>query len=511
MFWCVSVSISILSFAFTANADTIQAANCSRSAVGTAVASALEGDVVLLPAGDCDWSANLTITKGITLRGQGAGATIIRDSVPAGSNPMAVLTLAPPANQILRVTGIEFRAGSRMTTSGVGVLNLVGVNTDRRRVRVDNCRFDTLRAYAIRVDGALGVFDHNVVLFNISAGAAYILHTNWDGASLGDGAAVAANQFGTDQFFFFEDNVITYTGTAHATGIEAEGGSRYVVRYNTITKANLGGHGTESGGRYRSTRAVEIYNNVWIGSDGGGAITYFRGGVGLVHDNAIYGFQGAKTPMLLLNNRNTGSFTVWGGADGTNPWDVNVPGGPFARGTVVSASPLTVTVAGTPWSANQWSGYSIKRTTNVGNLVGNNFSEIASNSSNKITFAAASQNGNLQFSVGDSFEIWKVSQAFDQPGRWGGALLSAVVPSPPPTNTQATSPWYQWNNLICPTSPPTVGCSNGVGVDFQAVHKTIRAGEHYVNGTQAPSYTPYTYPHPVVRIPSAPANPHLVR
>jgi hypothetical protein len=169
-----------------------------------------------------------------------------------------------------------------------------------------------------------------------------------------------------------------------------------------------------------------------------------------------------------------------------------------------------VSVAGTPWASNQWASYVVKRTTNIGNLGGNTFSEIVGNTANTLSYTTAIQGGNLQFTPGDTFQIWKVSQAMDQVGRSGGPNLNGVT-TPTPTvgwNTQTTSPWYEWNNTR----------DGGININFESDALVIRPNEHFFNNVVRPGYTPYTYPHPLTQgaappppPPSQPAAPTNVR
>lgn len=60
---------------------TINAASCELTDVTRAVDLASDGNTVVIPPGICTWSATLTVTKAITLQGQGIGSTIFIDNV----------------------------------------------------------------------------------------------------------------------------------------------------------------------------------------------------------------------------------------------------------------------------------------------------------------------------------------------------------------------------------------------------------------------------------------------
>jgi hypothetical protein len=61
-------------------ATTINARSVAYADVAAAVALARDGDTVIVPAGTADWSATLTVTKGIKIQ----GATTLADTSGAG-------------------------------------------------------------------------------------------------------------------------------------------------------------------------------------------------------------------------------------------------------------------------------------------------------------------------------------------------------------------------------------------------------------------------------------------
>lgn len=71
---------------FSANAATL-ASNGSRADVQARINSAVNGDIVTIPAGTFTWTSTVTITgKAIQLRGEGAGRVVARIAAPNGSN-----------------------------------------------------------------------------------------------------------------------------------------------------------------------------------------------------------------------------------------------------------------------------------------------------------------------------------------------------------------------------------------------------------------------------------------
>jgi hypothetical protein len=438
----------------------------------------LNGDTITIPAGSFTWSTRVNVTKAITLQGAGMGQTIIKDAVQSG--PLLQGTLV--ANNLTRITGIEFQNGGRTGNELGGVLKFTGSNTNGSQFRMDNCKFDDLNGMLV-FDTVIGVIDHNTIIRATKNGDSIVVYDNfWNGRTLGDGAWADATQFGTDRFLFIEDNVFRNDGDGQPGICDSYAGARFVVRHNQIFDRTVETHGTESNGRARGTRAVEVYNNTYIGSDRNRFLGRMRSGVILFHDNTATGYWTGNTCFTLNTYRAQDVFAPWGGADGTSQWDKN--SGPFYSGTASARGNHTVSVSGSPWTTNQWVGYTIRR--DAGGSPG--FAEIASNTANTITFNGGIF-GSLNFNAGDTFKIYHVDQAVDACGRAKGSLISGNPPARPSGwNDQVTEPCYQWNNVAGGTQQ----------IKFDRGNLVIRPGEHYFENTPMPGYSPYVYPHPLV-------------
>ena len=498
---CAALVVGIL---FTVlgrvEAATVNAASPSFADVSTAIALAAKGDTVVIPAGTATWTNTLTITKAITLQGAGVGVTVIRDGVQSGK----LIQWSLPAGLPSRLTGIEFQDGGRSTYANApgGILHIDGHNTDGSSFRFDHCKWNDLNG-PIVPDTVIGVFDHNTFIRNTRDFQQYIYGSRWnDQGTYGDGSWVAPIGFGSSQFLFIEDNTITNTGGGTALFTDALAGARFCLRHNTVNNAFFGDHGTESGGRIRGSRAMEVYNNVYHGSNNtgyppGGA----RSSTALFHDNTMDSGYGQQ--WILNVYRSDSRFPVgynglaFGGATGMNRWDVNDPT-TFFSGTAASAvSPpaadasATVTVSGSPgWSTNQWVNYTL---VNLSAGTGFNFGRIRSNTANTITYATGDYERGMGFAGGNSLQIHKVIQAIDAPGRGGGSLIDPANPQPTPpagwNNQNSNEPNYSWNNTW--NNAPSANT-------FLAHYPYTRAGEHYFDNTSMPGYTPYIYPHPLV-------------
>jgi hypothetical protein len=508
-----------------AQATIINAASPSFVDVATAIASAVDGDTVVVPAGTADWTSTLTITKGITLIGAtttsgdhratmtATDQTIVQDDTPRPNGQ--IIIVSSTAGNNFRLSGFTFTKGTTTTQGYSGSIVLKGTS---HTVRVDHCHFlnlvgnHTIQTY----DWVYGVLDHNIFDTN-SAATAYVQHDAYGGGVGGDKAWVDGPQFGTANFLFFEDNFFNNSTAVSTIGaLDGIGGGRWVVRYNKFHNCFAGGHGTETVAR--GTRAEEQYNNNfnWSVSAIGGSL---RSGTMLSHDNTWDGITGA-VPRFLQAFRTFITLPPFAGASGANPWDLNdtegngtnVPGhAPFlyASGTHTGASATTILTDSTKsWTINKWAGYTVLNTTI--NQVG----LITSNTNNTITYELyPSSGGPLKFNTGDTYQIHRLLVALDSPGRGAGDLLTRVGGnnSDPVNSTtgtiawphQASEPCYSWNDIYTPTNT-LLGLQGGTG-------SILKSGVDYFNSATKPAalsgYTPYTYPHPLVSgTPSAPTN-----
>ncbi len=483
-----------------ASGSIINAASVSEADVTTAIAAASNGDTVVIPAGTATWTSKLTITKAITLRGNGIGNTIIRDG---GTSTQMILWALPSG--FSRITGIEFQNGGRspFAYGPSGVIRIEGKNNNGSSFRFDNNKWENVQGVIVP-DSVIGVFDHNTV--NLINAWLYIYGGLWDGDSYdrGDGSWHAGITFGDANWLFIETNTVSSSdGIIHAVE-DAYGGARFVLRDNALYNMKVSVHGTESSARYRGGLAADIYDNVWTGSNANSILGEMRSGVTIFHDNSIDGYQNAAHLDLAIHRAKL-PFSPWGGADGKNSWDVNDttnhtgngygggPSGLSATGTANGASSgltVNVTHSGT-WSTNQWAGYSVTRTTNLGGLSTLTYSEIQSSTSTSITYSDNDSYGTpaLAFTNGDSMEIYRVIYALDQPGRTGGAVIASVASPTPPAgwNDQISTPCYSWNNTEV----------TGPNAYFSPTVKILQSGRDYYNETSMPGYTEYTYPHPL--------------
>src|SRR5438128_4509740 len=288
---CVSALVSlattlILALPRPAGATTVNANSTSLSDVAGAIASATNGDVVSIPGGTVTWTRTLAVRKGITIQGAGVGVTIIKDSVQNGRLIDWVLAAGYPS----RLTGIEFQDGGRINSAGApgGVIHVDGPNTDDSTFRLDNSKWTDVNGSPV-FDTVIGVIDHNTLLTDKFGNAIYIYGTHWNGADFGDGSWAAPTNYGSSQFLFIEDNAFAHSQQSLHSATDAYAGARFVVRHNSIFNGVVANHGTESTGRARGARAMEVYNNTYTGTNLNRFVGGSRSGGVLFHDNDVSG------------------------------------------------------------------------------------------------------------------------------------------------------------------------------------------------------------------------------
>src|SRR6266480_4007929 len=417
---------------------------------------AVDGDTIMVPAGTFSWTARLNITKGITIQGATtisgpAGnptindGTIIRDDTPRTGSGVGIIAVTLNPSQSFRLTGVTFaRGSSTQITTGLGIIELSSRGaTPNMSMRIDHCHFASLyQGRLIYIGGwVYGVADHNVMECIGNTVPFFVIHGAYGGANQinGNGSWADYPWYGTEKFFFIEDNtIIRYNNTVANSLVDCDHGGRWAVRHNYLQDVIPSGHGTE-GGATRGQRVSEFYDNtvhMTVEWGGGGQ----RSGTSMWHDNTYIGRpsdNGNHCNLPNFRETSTRGHPVWGIADGTSPWDVNdtegngtyVEGHPpylFASGsattgTTISGPQATFSDSTKNWTPNQWIRYSV-RNTNPASASYRFGSYIISNNAHSITYAYNNaDNGNhLIFNAGDTYEIHRVLVMMDQNGRGKG-------------------------------------------------------------------------------------------
>lgn len=610
----LSFLLLLLALSTAAVAGTFTAATCNVADVNSVINgpthTAVDGDVIVIPAGSCTWASGVVVPTGIgiTLTGVGSptadptvtGAdascsqTVITQTVAAGSL-VAAFTEAPAyGNATSRIScmAINYGSGPAAAMKVLGTCTASGCPS----LRWDNLTFNNWNghtggiSYAITAIGDMfGVVDHNSILGAPANGGTYLhlmelSHASYLGVGFnGDNSWAQPGAFGSANFLFLENNHFLNAGSMDNEGsagtLANQGGGRPVARYNVFDGPNgvqfpFGWHGTETGTRPRSSRAWEFYGNTW-NCDGAGifcqGMATVRGGTGYTWGNSYIQLASGRinNTWYLVTNRSKG-FIVWGVCDGSAVYDTN-DGTTYFSGTIASVTGgpqnPTVTVSGTDpgWTTNQWvpvgAPYSLHDVTQ------NTGTELISNGSNTLVPDIGSGSpGGWTPAVSDSITITRATVCLDQAGgRGAGFLYTGTTAGPNFAGTplvaanQAVEPSYFWLNSLnlgslqhnivsstkrvvggrdyyaelinqsaqtSPTSPfngtSTLGMDGGIGHGTLANRPTTctintaywatdQGSWNQVSGgsqgqlyfctapnTWTLSYTPYTYPHPLV-------------
>lgn len=325
------------------------AATCENKGGQTDVQNAIDatssGGTVNVPAGNCTWDVSVTITgKALTLRGAGVGLTNITDN----GNLSYGLAAEVSATNFLDVSGFTFIKSADHTNGIVQIYGATATGTFQNGFRFHHNRIlqASEGARGIYAFYVYGLIDHNTIDVTSATGSIQsitVQGSTVSGADYGYTPWGQALSFGTNNAVYIEDNTVTY-GSQAEEFFDGTAGARAVIRYNTITGNNPGWHGMDSGFQ-RSVFSVEMYGNTLTNSSGNqmrGAT--IRGGTALFFDNTFGGSIGYSSfVMTLFRATVAGVGYTWGYCDGTN-WDITSP-------TYVSESvnPAVVTTGGTAY------------------------------------------------------------------------------------------------------------------------------------------------------------------
>ena len=298
---------------------TVNAANCSKSAVQAAVKKAGSGDTVLVPAGNCTWDTSLTLphSNDLTLKGAGIGHTHIK--CPSG------LCVQIDIAASHRVTGF--------TMSGPGGLIASRRNSNQnpdKYFRIDhNHLVSTGGTWGdVSIYGSSngvhpqGLFDNNRIEdisikpqgSNYGLDEAEYQHQLW---------AQQPPRGGGVGIVYIEDN--TFVGTsANINWADSNYGGRYVFRFNTGSgKGYVEIHSVQ--GLNRAAQWWEIYKNTFSTNQWPGMV-FARGGSGVIFGNRLPEFYGVYGITLdnVRSKRDPGGGV--GRCNGSSNWDGNTEG-----------------------------------------------------------------------------------------------------------------------------------------------------------------------------------------
>ncbi|MGH7942130.1 MAG: hypothetical protein ACREFR_13770 [Limisphaerales bacterium] len=504
---------TVLTSGARSDAKVITAASCAFADVNNAVAQASAGDVVQLPPGTNWWSQTLNL-YGVSLVGSGTNSTVLIDEENRSVSAQ-MINLHAEAGHFTEICDIQFEGG--VTNTSINYYGAIAVyGSSGSSWRIDHNAFNLLYAKNICTEGNSWSCIDNNTFYERTISVEDNSYLAVDPANLsiadteGDGSWASPPTYGLNStnVLYVENNYFT-NETAYVASVGAcdgEGGARIVFRHNTVMNDMFNNHGTETGGRNRSERSFEIYDNTFICSPSAAFYPLFsaamiRGGSGVIFSNTLSGYTSLATLRnYRYNYAYCGTWYPFCGANGTNSWDSNSPT-IYLTGT--SAGPNGANylqVSGANWTPNQWVGYTVMDMSNQ------EFSVVVSNNVNTIYYMGGAGStpsivpAVATFNNGDPFRICLVYAALDQPGRGSGDLLVDDGQNPVTGNLitidtvtglsawprEVLEPIYTWGNT-----------SNGGPIELTSDYPTLQLNRDFYNETPKPGYTPYPYPSPL--------------
>jgi hypothetical protein len=208
------------------NSTAINAASCSQADVQTALNSAQSGDTVTIPAGNCIWSSDISISKGIRLQGAGAGGILGRSTTSnaigtglktfttqSGLNLQAgeTITVMYLANGAIRMTGtVTSYIGTTLVLTinsfnGSGIYNFWLFARPAQTTLVNNYAINEATMFALTestassieisgihfVGGTIsGNAGKHIIISPTTGGKPVLIHDNWFSATGNVGGSI---------------------------------------------------------------------------------------------------------------------------------------------------------------------------------------------------------------------------------------------------------------------------------------------------------------------------------
>lgn len=307
--------VALLFFATTTEAADRTAASCSQAHVQAEVTASSNGDRVIVPAGTCTWSSAVSITnKTITLQGAGSGAGGTK-IVYGGTGHTLIDISAGSQTGKTDISGFWFSGGDVNYWSGTAIQ--IAGPVGWKNLRIHHNKFEDNRQWSIRGSVATyGVIDHNEF-----TGTALGILTQGRGATDWSTALT----FGSDDFFFIEDNTFTwddYYGSTGVPSVDMHDGGRVVFRYNSLQYGMWETHDKARSG-LPSANAWEVYNNTFATTSNKWKGLDMSAGTGVIWGNT---FTGDWSVPIGAMDYKTFDWRSLQPCDGNDSADQNTPG-----------------------------------------------------------------------------------------------------------------------------------------------------------------------------------------
>lgn len=348
---------------FWNSGDTINAASCSYANVSSAVASADDGDTVVIPAGECSWSSTLTVSDAIYLKG--AGSTTSGTRLEGSAVPLIRVNGVSTVRGYQKVEGIRFFAHS--ASFAVGHYLSVNPEAGTVNIRVTDLYVTGQDGFAIDANGCGDGNDTGWLLDNVTYRNNFLVKahgSNYEAWKL-------PLNLGSSAYCYMEDitsdNTTQYGPATGWLAVDLFFGARVVLRHSTISGGYFGTHDTARAGKwYASARAWEVYENEISNCC---SETLFKAlditaGSGVAFNNTITG--SVSNPVGLYDYKTYDDRGI-GECDGTQQEDENTPGESgwvcqFQVGSAyedVTGLPELDPTFNDPWHEGPWGDFAV--------------------------------------------------------------------------------------------------------------------------------------------------------
>lgn len=488
--------------------------------------TAVDGDLFTLGDNhasptSCRWTNGVTFPSGIGIQIIGAGTTDAHNRSGDGTHTTTIIDCATTASPCSGTQAYLFNStpsasasitrfssftldtdpgltGTKDLNPPFGISATTSTMTPySAHIRIDHIvipganwgQATNSSATLIVADNVYGVIDHNSLYHTAGSTYEWVNFNNsaWHGVgNWGDNSWAQGESFGTTEALYVETNwieqtdgaalgiALTETESGFGTNHTGEGGGRVVCRFNTFNGVGIGcsNHGTETNQRARGGRSMEFYKNQFncpssapssiCNASGYDYGAQPRSGSLLSIDNH-WANVGATQFGKVVQDRYIAHFNIWGGCDGSGPYDDNDPmvyDSGTITGLVDNVTTWAITDNTKSWTANEWDpfvnvafAYSFHDIDTGGTMVGDgatiytNSPSSAGGNTLRVLNSEGSGFGANSFHIGDRYQILHVLRCLDTSSRIGGTLLSMLAPTP--TNTsggyvfQSLSPVYE--------------------------------------------------------------------
>lgn len=339
-------------------ATTYNLADSAQATFNTAYTTASTGDTIVFPPnGSATWSASSTISKAITINGNGTTLTL---GATLNNGLFYVTNFTSTA--LMRITGFTMNA---VTLTSETKCIKVNDSVSLTQLRIDHNNFH--HGYnAIEVGGSMGVIDHNYFYnslgaISFTAGSREQADASW--VSMAAGTANAL--FIEDNSFIYDAN---YIGSYSQESVGTYNGGKLVVRYNTwnsaaypldLTITPIETHGNAAGGApsgywqldatsRRGQSVVEFYDNTMTGKRFD-YMAIFRGSANIVFSNSVSHTDVGYQSVIFLREEEYTVFdplrVSWPAEDqvhNTFIWSNTFEGSPQSSANIITGDPSTV-------------------------------------------------------------------------------------------------------------------------------------------------------------------------